>query len=53
MYGAQIELPPGVTEQSLGGDTSHDLRLSPHSSVIFFDDLKIYRVGGSGWYSSL
>ncbi|KZV85518.1 Clp1-domain-containing protein [Exidia glandulosa HHB12029] len=47
MYGTQIELPPSVSESSLGGEALHDLTLSPHSTSISFDDLKIFRVGGT------
>jgi polyribonucleotide 5'-hydroxyl-kinase len=45
MYGQIIEPPPGITSATLGGETLTDLVLSPSSSVINFDDLKIYRIG--------
>ncbi|EJD53335.1 cleavage/polyadenylation factor ia subunit Clp1p, partial [Auricularia subglabra TFB-10046 SS5] len=47
MYGFQFELPQGVTEAMLGADTLHNLTLAPHSSSISFDDLKLFRVGGT------
>jgi hypothetical protein len=50
MYGQIIEPPQGITSATLGGETLTDLVLSPSSSVISFDDLKIYRIGaGKGF----
>jgi len=45
MYGQVIEAPPGISAASLGGETMTDLVLSPSSTVINFNDLKIYRIG--------
>ncbi|KIJ41322.1 hypothetical protein M422DRAFT_48778 [Sphaerobolus stellatus SS14] len=45
LYGQSIPLPPGVTNATLGGETMQDFTLSPHSLVIEFSALKIYRIG--------
>jgi len=49
-YGAPLQLPEELTSQStgnlnLGGEASMDLTLSPHSSVLSFEDIHIYRIG--------
>jgi polyribonucleotide 5'-hydroxyl-kinase len=47
-YGTPLYLPPGVTASSaaLGGEALTDLTLSPYSSVVGFNDISIYRIGG-------
>ncbi|PVG01138.1 hypothetical protein CPB86DRAFT_773489 [Serendipita vermifera] len=49
-YGAPLQLPkeleslpPGSLK--LGGEASMELSLAPHSTVIAFDDIHIYRIG--------
>jgi polyribonucleotide 5'-hydroxyl-kinase len=49
-YGAPLQLPEELSGQStgnlkLGGEASMDLTLSPHSTVLSFDDIHIYRIG--------
>lgn len=49
-YGAPLQLPEELAGQSagslkLGGEASMDLTLSPHSTVLSFDDIHIYRIG--------
>ena len=49
-YGAPLQLPEELAGQSagllkLGGEASMDLTLSPHSMVLSFDDIHIYRIG--------
>ena len=53
MYGFQLEVPPGITADSIGSEIVHDLVLSPQSSTLAFGDLAIYRVGGAGKLSRL
>jgi len=47
-YGLSVQLPRNfsATAASLGGEASLELGLSPYSSVIGFDDITIYRIGG-------
>ncbi|KAF9506638.1 hypothetical protein BS47DRAFT_1378074 [Hydnum rufescens UP504] len=47
-YGTPLFLPKNMTEASanLGGEASTELTLSPYSSVLGFDDILIYRIGG-------
>ena len=47
MYGAKlsVSLVPGLDTSDLGGDGIVDMSLAPHSSVIGFDDITIYRIG--------
>ncbi|KAH7107704.1 Pre-mRNA cleavage complex II protein Clp1-domain-containing protein [Auriculariales sp. MPI-PUGE-AT-0066] len=47
MYGIQLEPPADIPVDKLGGDLIYDLSLSPHSSVVSFGDISIYRVGGA------
>ncbi|KZS88377.1 Clp1-domain-containing protein [Sistotremastrum niveocremeum HHB9708] len=44
-YGSNLVLPPTVSASSLGGEALVDLSLAPHSLVISFDDITIYRIG--------
>jgi polyribonucleotide 5'-hydroxyl-kinase len=49
-FGSPLQLPEELASQplnslNLGGEAAMDLTLSPHSSVISFDDLHIYRIG--------
>lgn len=49
-FGSPLQLPEELANQplsslKLGGEAAMDLTLSPHSSVISFDDLHIYRIG--------
>jgi len=49
-YGAPLQLPEELAGHSagnlkLGGEASMDLTLSPHSTVLGFDDIHIYRIG--------
>jgi len=46
-YGPKIDLPPGVTDATLGGEALSDLTLAPYSTVVSFTDLVIYRIGGA------
>ncbi|KAF8463804.1 Pre-mRNA cleavage complex II protein Clp1-domain-containing protein [Gautieria morchelliformis] len=45
LYGQSLPLPPGVSSATLGGEALEELSLSPHSLVIEFSDLTIYRIG--------
>lgn len=45
LYGQSLPLPPGVSSVALGGEALEELSLSPHSLVIEFSDLTIYRIG--------
>ena len=45
MYGQVIEAPAGISTATLGGETMADLVLSPSSTIVGFDELKIYRIG--------
>jgi len=47
-YGHSVQLPRNLsaTAATLGGEASLELGLSPYSSVVGFDDITIYRVGG-------
>ena len=45
MYGQVIDAPAGISAATLGGETMTDLVLSPSSTVVGFDELKIYRIG--------
>lgn len=46
-YGTPLYIPPGMKESELGGEAATiDMVLAPHSSIISFDDLIIYRLGG-------
>ncbi|KAF8590063.1 Clp1-domain-containing protein [Ramaria rubella] len=45
LYGQSLSLPPGVSTATLGGEALEELSLSPHSLVIDFTDLTIYRIG--------
>lgn len=49
-YGAPLQLPEELSTLSagnlkLGGEASMDLTLSPHSNVLSFDEIHIYRIG--------
>jgi len=48
-YGTPLKLPPSLTahadELQFGGEASKDLTLTPYSTVLSFDDIKIYRIG--------
>ena len=48
-YGTPLKLPPAlathVDELKFGGEASKDLTLTPYSTVLSFDDIKIYRIG--------
>lgn len=52
LYGAHFPLPPSVSEASLGGESLTEMALSPHSSIVSFDDMKIYRIGEGELYAS-
>ena len=46
-YGTPIYLPKGMNESDLGNEVAIvDTTLAPYSSVVSFDDLVVYRVGG-------
>ncbi|KAF8323070.1 Clp1-domain-containing protein [Clavulina sp. PMI_390] len=46
-YGTPLYLPKGMKEADLGDDAViTDMTLAPHSSIVSFDDLTIYRLGG-------
>ncbi|KAF8511121.1 Pre-mRNA cleavage complex II protein Clp1-domain-containing protein [Hysterangium stoloniferum] len=45
LYGQSLPLPAGVSAGALGGEAMEELSLSPHSLVIDFNDLTIYRIG--------
>jgi len=45
MYGYKLPLLPGLDEKDLGGEGRLDMALAPHSTMISFDDLTIYRIG--------
>jgi polyribonucleotide 5'-hydroxyl-kinase len=53
MYGQVFDLPAGILPNALGarGDSGLDLQLSPSSTVVGFDDMKIFRIGESACYS--
>jgi len=48
-YGTPLKLPPSLAahadELQFGGEASKDLTLTPYSTVLSFDDIKIYRIG--------
>lgn len=48
-YGTPLKLPPSLVahadELQFGGEASKDLTLTPYSTVLSFDDIKIYRIG--------
>lgn len=50
-YGTPLFLPPVMQESDLGGDPGAviDMTLAPYSSIISFDDLDVYRVGGGAF----
>lgn len=53
MYGQKLDPPPGETSVTIGGEDFSDLTLSPSSTVIGFDDLTIYRIGGGNSFALL
>ncbi len=52
MYGQKIDTTPGeIPASTFAGEDFSDLALSPSSTVIGFDDLTIYRIGGGDSFS--
>ncbi|KAG8900998.1 Cleavage polyadenylation factor subunit clp1 [Tulasnella sp. 403] len=44
-YGPLLHVPSWIDQSTLGGETSADLTLSPYSSPIKFNEIKILRIG--------
>lgn len=44
-YGPSLHIPEWVDQNSIGGEASMDLNLSPYSTTMKFGDLRIVRIG--------